>query len=123
MGIAFYPNFFAWFDEATHELVRASGRGLGALLRDDGYSVPIAECGARFLAPAFSGDELLVTSTTTELKSRSFRVDHVVTRDGQEVATGFEVRVVARLAGGNKLHVARMPDDLHAWLAGDDVTG
>jgi YbgC/YbaW family acyl-CoA thioester hydrolase len=118
MGIVFYPTYFAWFDHATHELFASSGRSLMARVREDGTSVPIAECGARFRAPVFADDELDVVSTAAEIGSRFFRIEHVVERGGGQVATGFEVRVVARVADGGRLEVLPVPDDLRAWLGG-----
>ena len=59
-----------------------------------------------------------MTSTAVEVRSRSLRVEHVVTRADEEVATGFEVRVVARLAEGGRLEVSPMPDEMRAWLEG-----
>ena len=120
MGIAFYPTYFAWFDQATHELFASSGHSLVERLRDDGISVPIAECGATFRAPVFADDELVVTATVVEFRSRSLRVEHVVERAGQTVATGFENRVVARLDDEGRLQVTRMPEDLRAWLEAPD---
>jgi acyl-CoA thioester hydrolase len=120
MGIVFYPSYFAWFDHASHELFAASGRSLMTRLREDGVSVPISECGARFRAPVFADDELVVVSTATDVRSRSLRVDHAVERDGQQVATGFELRVVARLQEGGRLEITKMPDELRSWLEGED---
>jgi YbgC/YbaW family acyl-CoA thioester hydrolase len=119
MGIVFYPTYLAWFDHATHELFASSGRGLMERLREDDISVPITECGARFRAPVFAGEELVVTATVGEVRSRSLRVEHVVERDGAEVATGFELRVVASLDPAGKLTVRQMPADLRAWLETD----
>jgi 4-hydroxybenzoyl-CoA thioesterase len=119
MGIAFYPGTFAWFDEATHRLFATSGRTLAARLREDGLGVPIAECGARFRAPVFVDDELVVTSTVAEVGPRSFRIEHVVARDGEEVASGFEVRVAARREEDGRLAATPLPDDLRAWLEGE----
>jgi YbgC/YbaW family acyl-CoA thioester hydrolase len=119
MGIVFYPTYLAWFDHATHELFASSGRGLMERLREDDISVPITECGARFRAPVFAGEELVVTATVGEVRSRSLRVEHVVERDGAQVATGFELRVVASLDPAGKLTVRQMPADLRAWLETD----
>jgi acyl-CoA thioester hydrolase len=116
MGIVFYPTYFHWFDHATHELFSSAGRSLTSLLREDGISVPIAECGARFRAPVFTDDELVVTASIAELGSRSLRVEHHIARDGEEVATGFELRVVARLGAGGRLEVVHLPEDLRELL-------
>jgi len=120
MGIVFYPTYLAWFDHATHELFASSGRTLLTRLREDGTSMPIAECGAKFRAPVFADDELVVVSTAAEVRSRFFRIDHVVERAGEEVATGFELRVVARLGEDGRLEVARVPEELRTWLEGGE---
>ena len=120
MGIVFYPTYLTWFDHATHELFASSGRTLLTRFREDGTSVPIAECGARFRAPVFADDELVVVSTAAEVRSRFFRIDHAVERAGEEVATGFERRVVARLGENGRLEVARVPEELRTWLEGGD---
>lgn len=116
MGIVFYPTYYAWFDHATHELVASSGRSLLGRLRDDGLSVPIAECGARFRAPVFADEELVVTSTAADVRTHTVRVEHRVERGGEEVATGFELRVCARLGAEGRLEVVRLPDELRVWL-------
>ncbi len=120
MGIVFYPSYLTWFDHATHELFASSGRTLLTRLREDGTSVPIAECGAKFRAPVFADDELVVVSTAAEVRTRFFRIDHLVERAGEEVAAGFELRVVARLGVNGRLEVARVPEELRTWLEGGD---
>jgi YbgC/YbaW family acyl-CoA thioester hydrolase len=112
MGIVFYPTYFAWFDHATHRMFASSGRTLLARLREDGISVPIAECGARFRAPVFADDELVVESAAMEIEPTSFRMEHRIQRDGRTVATGSERRVVARIGDAGRLEVTPMPDDL-----------
>ena len=122
MGIVFYPTYFAWFDHATHELFASSGRSLITRLREDGTSIPIVECGATFLSPVFADDELEVTATVVQVRSRSLRVEHLAERAGEAVATGFENRVVARMDEG-RLQVTRMPDELREWLEGQATVG
>jgi YbgC/YbaW family acyl-CoA thioester hydrolase len=117
MAIVFYPTYFEWFDHATHRMFASSGRPLIDRLREDGISVPIAECGARFRAPVFADDELVVESSATEIESASFTMEHRIQRDGRIVATGSERRVVARIGEAGRLVVTPMPDDLRGWLA------
>jgi acyl-CoA thioester hydrolase len=118
MGIVFYPTYYAWFDHATHELVAASGRTLLERLREDGLSVPIAECGATFRAPVFADEDLVVVSTAADVRTHTIRVEHRVERAGEEVATGFELRVCARLGDAGRLEVVHLPDELRDWLEG-----
>lgn len=118
MGIVFYPTYFAWFDHATHRLFASSGRSLLELLKDDGISVPIVECGARFRAPVFADDALEVVSSVEDVDARSFRMDHRVERSGELVASGFEKRVAARVFEGGRLKITAIPSELRDWLIG-----
>ena len=117
MGIVFYPTYFAWFDHATHRLFASSGRTLLARLREDGISVPIVACGARFRRPIFADDELVVVSAAERVEARSFTMEHRIERDDELVATGFERRVVARMLATGRLEVTAMPDELRTWLS------
>ena len=118
MGIVFYPTYFAWFDHATHRLFASSGRTLLERLKDDGISVPIVECGARFRAPVFADDELEVVSSVEDVDARSFRMDHRVERSGELVANGFEKRVAARVLDDRRLKITSMSSELREWLIG-----
>jgi acyl-CoA thioesterase FadM len=122
MGIVFYPTYFAWFDHATHRLFASSGRTLLAWLREDGISVPIVECGAKFRRPVFADDDLVLVSTADRVEAKSFTMGHRVERGGELVASGFERRVVARMLPTGRLEVTGMPEELRAWLE-DGATG
>lgn len=115
-GIVFYPTFFAWFDVGTSALFRAAA---GPLLGEDNrprWPIPIVESGARFIAPLAFDDAIEIRSTVVELGSSSFRVEHVVARGGDEVARGFEVRVLIGF-DGTRIGKVRIPDELRAALA------
>jgi len=120
MGIVFYPTYFAWFDHATHGMFASSGRTLLDRLREDGISLPIAECGAKFRAPVFADDELLVNSSAVDVKPTLLKMEHRVLRDGRVVANGFERRVVVRMGDDGRLEVTPMPHDLLTWLVEDE---
>jgi len=94
-GIVFYPNFFRWFDESTHDLLRDAGYSVAAMI-DRGYAVPIVECHARFLKPLTFEDELEVRSRVGEIRTRAFRVDHEIRRADEVVCEGYEVRMWVR---------------------------
>src|SRR5579859_3152900 len=99
-GIIFYPNYFRWFDRAAHALLRAADCDPSHLLRA-GVVVPLIETGAKFLAPVVYGDEVEIESAVADLRTRSFRLEHRVTRGDELVADGFEVRVWARAGVGS----------------------
>ena len=114
----FYPTFFVWFDVGMSGLLRAA---LGGELTDahgrPRFLVPIVETGARFAAPLHFDDAIAIRSTVTELGTSSLRVEHAVLRDGIEVASGFEVRVLIRTGDDGRIHAAPLPPELRAALA------
>lgn len=121
-GIAFYPRFFEWFDVGTEALFAA----LGLPWRDvfSGYGivgVPIVECGARFLSPVRYADAVRMRSTVTEVRDRTFRVEHEAWVGARRCAAGFEVRAwVPRPASPDApLAAAPMPTEVARLLRGD----
>ncbi len=120
-GIVFYPNFFVYFDLATHELFRGSPIGLADQMRGGGFGIPIVECGARFVAALFHDDEITIVTRVAEVRTRALRVEHEVFRAGALCASGFEARVYGRKKpDGSGLELAPIPADLAAWLRNDD---
>jgi YbgC/YbaW family acyl-CoA thioester hydrolase len=115
-GIVFYPTFYAWFDAGMSGLLRhAAGPLLGAQGRPR-WPVPIVESGARFIAPLYYDDAIVIRSTIAELGASSIRVEHVVLRDEVEVARGFEVRVLIGYDGGT-IGAVPLPQELRDALA------
>ncbi len=121
-GIVFYPRFFEWFDLATEALFESVGMPWPVLFPEHRIvGVPIVESGARFAAPVRYGDEVTVRSTVTEVREKTFRVEHEVSVAGTRCATGFEVRawVAQPEAPGGKLHARAFPDDVAGRLKGE----
>lgn len=116
-GIVFYPNYYRWFDRATHELCRAAGYSIARML-EQGYAVPIIECGARFLSPLRYDDEIALISRVVDLRTRAFRVEHSVRRDSLLVGEGYEVRLWARVEPGGSLRPEPIPEELRNLLTG-----
>ncbi len=92
-GIVFYPNYFRWFDNAFHHLLRSCGIGQRTLVeRFDTIGTPIADAGARFLRPATYGDDIVIHTRVEEWHRKMFRVAHRVLRDDDLIAEGHELR-------------------------------
>lgn len=120
-GIVFYPTFYAWMDQATHEFFRTPTTSFADLFEQAGYALPIVEASCRFRVPARYDDELTVTSSVTAIRGRSFRIDHVFTRDGTVLAAGFEARAFAQAdpTDATRLSTAPLPEVLRAYLLGE----
>lgn len=113
-GIVFYPNYYRWFDQATHELFRALGYRVPIMFAD-GIVIPLVEAKARFLASLRYDDEITIVSRIEEVRTRSFRIEHRVMRDGSAVCTGYEVRMWVR-QGVEGITPEPLPDTVRRLL-------
>jgi 4-hydroxybenzoyl-CoA thioesterase len=120
-GIAFYPRFFEWFDVGTDALFAALGLPWRKLFADYVIvGVPIVECGARFLSPVRYADMVRIRSTVTDVRDRTFRVEHEVWVGNRRCSTGFEVRawVPRPISPDGSLAAASIPDEIARLLRG-----
>ncbi len=118
-GIVFYPNFYQWFDEASHALMAKLGIGHRSLKGRFGIvGCGLIDTGATFRAPARDGDVLRFESCVSELTSRTFRVDHKATRGKVLVCTGYEVRgcFVEDAAKPGGIAAIPIPEEMRAAL-------
>lgn len=115
-AIVFYPNYFRWFDRATHDLFRQIGCPVEAIA-ERGYVIPIIEAQARFRSSLKYGDEVRVRTWISEVRTRSFRVEHEVVCGDASVARGYEIRMWVR-EGEAGFEPEVIPADVRALLAG-----
>jgi 4-hydroxybenzoyl-CoA thioesterase len=124
-GIVFYPRFFEWFDLATEALFDSLGLPWAEIFpKYRIVGVPIVESGARFTSPVRYGDRARIRSTVTEVKDKTFRVEHEVSAGERRCATGFEVRawVVRPEEPGGRLDAASLPEEIAVRLKGQGGT-
>ena len=121
-GIVFYPRFFEWFDLGTEALFESLGlRWAEIFPAEQIVGVPIVESGARFASPVRYGDEVRIETTVSEVREKTFRVEHEVSVGPRHCATGFEVRAwVARPEHpGGALAARPIPARIAARLKGE----
>ncbi|NWJ98291.1 MAG: acyl-CoA thioesterase [Chloroflexi bacterium] len=92
-GVVFYPNYFRWFDRATHNFLGAIGLPQRELLEEFQLTQPIIDCGCKFVGPLHYDDKVRIETKITDLNDCMFRLDHVVYREDVLVGSGFEVRI------------------------------
>ena len=106
--IVFYPNYFAWFDESTRLLFDSAGLDWDTLMNTyDIIGLPIVEANARFLAPSWFRDTIVIETGIGQWNDKTFRVDHRVINGGRTAVEGYEPRVWA----------AARPDDPRRFRA------
>lgn len=113
MGVAYYANYFVWFEVGRCELLRSLGRSYRDL-ETDGVLLPVIEAHCEFRDSARYDDELEV-STTGSLVSPvriQFRYDVSRRSDGTPLAAGRTVHAAVDTAGKPR----RLPEEIQALL-------
>ena len=119
-NIVYFPNFYRWFDQATHDLCEAAGYELTAVRRDRGWvGFPIAEAGARFLRPATINDHLRIETRIREWRPKMFLVEHRILREGDLLVEGWQTRFIGvRLPEqGGRLSALPLPAEFKQAVA------
>ncbi|CAH0212930.1 4-hydroxybenzoyl-CoA thioesterase [Peribacillus simplex] len=109
-GIVFYPNYYKWMDEATHEYLSALGYPSSKLYAEKQIGVPLLEANCIFKGPLFFEDNVIVQSAVEELQNKVFKLRHAFIRGEQIVAEGYELRAWTSFEGKPK--ALPIPDDI-----------
>ncbi|MEZ5738696.1 MAG: thioesterase family protein [Burkholderiaceae bacterium] len=120
-GIVFFPNFYRWFDQATHDLCAAAGYAMHDVRRErDWVGYPIAEAGARFLRPVTFDENLVIETRIKEWQPRRFLLSHHVMRDGELLAEGWQTRFIGykRADQGGRLAAMEIPPAFREAMEG-----
>lgn len=94
-GIAWFPNYFGWFEDAEEELYAAAlGRSRQSLLDELAFGLPRVEASARYRAPVRAGQLIRIGIAARIENPRRLRYEFEMRDDasGTIVAEGF-VRV------------------------------
>jgi acyl-CoA thioester hydrolase len=118
VGIVFYPNYYRWFDQATHDLFRAAGYPVVQMLAD-GYAIPLVETQAQYRASLAYDDDVTLVSRVGEIRARTFRVEHMVSRGDTPICQGYEERIWVRILPEGGMAAEIIPDGVRALLDAD----
>lgn len=96
MGVAYYANFFVWFEVGRTEYCRACGPAYREMEEQDGAYLIVADARCRYKAPARYDDVLVVKTRLAESGSRVIVFDYEIFNQetGQLLATGKTTHVV-----------------------------
>lgn len=79
MGVVYHSNYLVWMEVARTDLLRARGIAYSELERM-GFGLTVAEASIRYRAPAKYDDEIVVSATVTDVRSRSLRIEYEIRR-------------------------------------------
>ncbi|MDH4064157.1 MAG: acyl-CoA thioesterase [Acidobacteriota bacterium] len=93
-GVAWFPNFLGWFEDAEEEMFASLGQARQALLDRHHFGMPRVEVSALFRSPARAGQLIRVGIETTVENPRRLRHQFEIRDDNSDqlLAEGF-VRV------------------------------
>ncbi len=104
MGVAYYGNFFTWFEVGRVELLRQLGFAYKQMEEEDDSYIVVAEAHCRYLRPARYDDLLRIRTRIAEARSRTLRFAYEILNDatGERLATGETTHVVCDRHGRPK---------------------
>lgn len=113
MGVAYYANYFVWFEVGRCELLRALGRSYGELERE-GVRLPVIDAYCRYRDAARYDDDLEIATTGRLLSPVrvEFHYDIVRSSDSAHLASGRTVHAAVDTAGRPR----RLPESVQALL-------
>lgn len=113
MGVAYYANYFYWFEIGRTEFCRAHGRSY-ADWEAEGVFLPVVESHCRYRHPARYEDEIVIYTKIGDLRAGSVvfecRIERA--RDGVQLAAGWTRHAFVD-AGGR---VLRGNNPMRLWI-------
>ncbi|KUG04851.1 4-hydroxybenzoyl-coa thioesterase family active site [hydrocarbon metagenome] len=95
MSVVYHSNYFKWFEVGRTELLRTIGYPY-LRLEQEGFMLPVIECGCKYVQPAVYDDLLEITTIIKEVKAATILIEYDLCRkgSGQRLVTGFTKHAV-----------------------------
>lgn len=122
-GLVYYPRMLSWFNDTEHELFRAIGYPIDAMIKQDRTTFVMGEVHFRFIGPAAYGDRVLsiiklnkIGRSTLHWKTRCINA-----ASGEPICEGLGTRVYAHIKEDGSLDSASIPDEMRHALNNFDA--
>ena len=115
-GIVFYPNYFAWIDEATHHFFEDIGLPLIKMMREQKIAFGVVEANCQFITPGKYYDILNINTSLKEIKTKTITLAHEITNNRQKVANGKEIRACIDISTPGIMKAVIIPEDICQFL-------
>ncbi len=113
MGVAYYGNYFTWFEVGRVEWCKAAGFNYRDMEREDGALMVVAEATCRYKSPARFDDELTIRTSIRRARSKLIVFGYEVRRDSELLATGETTHLVT----GADLAPRALPEKYRALIS------
>ena len=118
MGVVYHANYLAWCEVGRTELIRLRGRSYAEIERL-GVGLAVSDASLRFHAPARYDDLVRISTTLTDIRSRSMTFEYLITHVGRDVKL---VTASTTLIGLDRDgRIARLPQELRQALGLPDA--
>jgi len=115
--IVYYPNYYRWFDNASHHLFSSVGLGFSELREQfNSIGFPLVGAKADFLRPSRIADKLSIESTVSSISRKTLLIKHVIRSDNHEVVRGEETRILGVIGDSGQLQAAIIPNKIRTRL-------
>jgi 4-hydroxybenzoyl-CoA thioesterase len=122
--IVYYPNYYRWFDNASHRLFLDAGFGLASLREQhESLGFPLVDACATFRAPAKVGDRLRIYSQVSAIGRKSITVEHRVWCGDTLLVEGREVRIMGVRGGDGALKAVAIPEGFRSHFGFSERSG
>ena len=100
MGVAYYANYFVWFEVGRSQYCNDCGFSYRDMERETGLFLIVAEASCRYKNPARYEDELIIRTRVTESTRRTLRFNYEIEHaDGAPAAIGETLHVLINSKG------------------------
>jgi acyl-CoA thioester hydrolase len=113
MGVVYHANYLAWCEVGRTELIRRRGRSY-AEIEKLGVGLAVSDAALRYHAPARYDDLIRVTTTLTDVRSRSMTFEYVIAH--AERGTKLVSASTTLIGLDPQGRIARLPDELRRAL-------
>ena len=122
MGVAYYANYFVWFEVGRSQFCNDCGFSYRDMERETGLFMIVAEAQCRYKTPARYEDDLIIRTRIAELTRRTLRFSYEINRaDGALVATGETLHVLINSEGRPSSLPAKYLSMLKKGLRAEDA--
>jgi len=100
MGVAYYANYFIWFEVGRSQYCNDCGFSYRDMERETGLFLIVAEASCRYKTSARYEDDLIIRTRIAELTRRTLRFSYEIEREDETaIATGETLHVLINAEG------------------------
>ncbi len=93
-NIVYYPNFYSWFNQSSHQLMKHIGFGQAEMIERYGIvGFPLLKAQAEFKLPVYWDTLVTIKSRISARSNKTFTVNHEIHEGHRTCVVGYEIRI------------------------------